>query len=94
MNVTESRYVWYCERKIGVMRVELQMSREIAIWDDSDKYAGEVWVRVGRLSNIFKGVAVRKPSRTSFRVLFQAGASLLHSPFLNALLDLRHNNIN
>ena len=64
MEVVEAKYPWYCRRKMGVMRVELQISKEMAIWDDSFKYTGEAGFEIGWLNNIFENVGVGKPNRT------------------------------
>ena len=39
----------------GIMQLELQISKKMAIWDDSFKYVGEVGVGVGRSNKTFKG---------------------------------------
>ena len=59
--VVQARYHWYWGRKMGVMWAELQISKEVAIWDDRFKYASEVRVRVCRLNNICKGVRLEGP---------------------------------
>ena len=40
---------------MGVLQVELHISKEMAIWDDSFKYVGEVGIGVERRNKIFKG---------------------------------------
>ena len=37
------------------MQLELQLSKEIAVWDDSFKYVGEFGIRIWRPNKIFKG---------------------------------------
>ena len=39
---------------MGAMQVELQISKEMAIWDDSFKYAGKGWFGA-ELNETFKG---------------------------------------
>ena len=52
---------------MGVMKLKLQISKEMTIWDDSSKYAskGGVVAGVEKLNKTFKGGFHLEPKSTS-----------------------------
>ena len=84
---------------MGAMLVELQISKEMAIWDDSFKYASKKRVFGAELVSPMKHVSNLKggfhleckqfeggiSSGTLSRISFQAGSFVLFLPFLKLL---------